>query len=44
VGELTSENEILKKGLKNSLNCSPRKGKSSGYGGISAFPSAGNVK
>ncbi|MDI6869636.1 MAG: hypothetical protein QMD88_08715 [Coprothermobacterota bacterium] len=44
VGKLTLENEVLKKGLENSLNHSPGKGKSSGYGSISASPSAGDVK
>jgi transposase len=32
VGKLTLENEVLKKGLQNSVNQFPRSGKSSGYG------------
>ena len=32
VGKLTLENEVLKKGLQNSISQFPRNGKSSGYG------------
>ncbi len=32
VGKLTLENDVLKKGLQNSLSQFPRNGKSSGYG------------
>jgi len=44
VGKLTLENEVLKKGLQNSLSRSPRNGKSSGYGDVSVLPSAGGAR
>ncbi len=44
VGRLTLENEVLKKGLQNSLSRSPVNGKSSGYGDVSVSPSAGGAK
>jgi transposase-like protein len=44
VGKLTLENEVLKKGLQNSLSRSPRNGKSSGYGIVSVSPSNGGAK
>jgi transposase len=34
VGKLTLENEVLKKGLQNSISQLPGNGKSSGYGGV----------
>jgi len=43
VGKLTLENELLKKGLQHSLGQSPRNGRSSGYGDVSASPSSGGV-
>ena len=43
VGKLTLENEFLKKRLQHSLSQSQRKGKSSGYGDVSASPSSGGV-
>ena len=43
VGELTLGNEFLKRGLQHSLSQSQRNGKSSGYGDVSASPSAGGV-
>lgn len=44
VGRLTLENEVLKRGLQNSLSRSPGNGKSSGYGGASALLSDGGAK
>jgi transposase-like protein len=44
VGKLTLENEILKRGLQNSLSRSQRNGKSSGYGDALASPSGGGAK
>ena len=44
VGKLTLENEVLKKGLQNSLSRFPRNGTSSGYGGVSESPSNGGAK
>jgi len=44
VGKLTLENEVLKKGLQNSLSRSPGNGKSSGYGDVSVLPSAGGAR
>jgi transposase len=44
VGKLTLENEVLKKGLQNSLSRSPRNGKSSGYGVVSVSLSNGGAK
>lgn len=43
VGKLTLENELLKRGLQNSLSRSLRNGKSSGYGGVLVSPSDGGV-
>lgn len=43
VGKLTLENEFLKKGLQYSLSRSPRNGKSSGCGDVSASPSGGDA-
>ena len=43
VGKLTLENEFLKRGLQHSLSQSQRNGKLSGYGDVSASPSAGGV-
>jgi transposase len=39
VGKLTLENEVLKKGLQNSVSQFPRNGKSSGYGAVSGSTS-----
>ena len=44
VGKLTLENEILKRGLENSLSRSQRNGKSSGYGGVLAWSSPEGVR
>jgi transposase-like protein len=44
LGKLTLENEVLKKAFQNSLNRSPRNGKSSSYGNVSVSPSAGGAK
>jgi transposase len=44
VGKLTLENEVLKKAFQNSLSRSPRNGKQSGYGDVSASPSGGGAK
>lgn len=44
VGKLTLENEVLKKGLQNSLSQSQRNGKSSGYGAALASPSGGGAR
>jgi transposase len=44
VGKLTLENEVLKKGLQNSVSRSSRNGKSSGYGVVSEFTSGRDVK
>jgi len=43
VGKLTLENELLKRGLQNSLSRSQRNGKSSGYRGALVSPSDGGV-
>ena len=43
VGKLTLENELLKRGLQNSLNQSQRNGRSSGSSGASASTSSGGV-
>lgn len=43
VGKLTLENEVLKKGLQNSISQFPRNGKSSGYGGVSGSTSGKDV-
>jgi transposase len=39
VGKLTLENEVLKKGLQNSVSQYPRNGKLSGYGAVSGTTS-----
>jgi transposase-like protein len=44
VGKLTLENEVLKKAFQNSLNRSPRNGKSSRSGDASVLSSAGGVR
>ena len=44
VGKLTLENEVLKRGLQNSLNRSLGSGKSSGYGAALVSPSVGGAK
>ena len=44
VGKLTLENEVLKRGLQNSLSQSQRNGKSSSYGDALASPSGGGAK
>lgn len=44
VGKLTLENEVLKKGLQNSLSRSPRNGISSRYGAASVSLSAGGAR
>jgi transposase-like protein len=44
VGKLTLENEVLKKGLQNSLSQSQRNGKSSGYGDALVSPLGGGVR
>jgi len=44
VGKLTLENEVLKKGLQNSLSRSPRNGISSGYRAASVLLSDGGVQ
>jgi len=44
VGKLTLENEVLKRGLQNSLSRSPGNGKSSGYGDVLVSPSAGGAR
>jgi len=43
VGKLTLENELLKRGLQNSLSRSQRNGKSSGYGDVLVYPCDGGV-
>jgi transposase-like protein len=43
VGKLTLENELLKKGLQNSVSPRPTNGKSSGSMGVSASTSGGGV-
>ena len=43
VGKLTLENEVLKKGLQNSISQFQRNGKSSGYGGVSGSTSGKDV-
>jgi transposase len=43
VGKLTLENELLKRGLQNSLSRSQRNGKSSRYGGALVSPCDGGV-
>jgi transposase len=43
VGKLTLENELLKRGLQNSLSQSPGNGKSSGGTGVSASTSGGGA-
>ncbi len=43
VGKLTLENELLKRGLQNSLSRSQRNGKSSGYGDVLVSPCDGGV-
>ena len=42
-GKLTLENEVLKKGLQNSVSQFQRNGKSSGYGGVSGSTSGKDV-
>jgi transposase-like protein len=44
VGKLTLENEVLKKGLQNSLSQSQRNGKSSRYGEALVSPLGGGVR
>jgi transposase len=44
VGKLALENEILKKGLQNSVNRSSGNGKSSGYGAVWGSTSGKDVK
>jgi len=43
VGKLTLENELLKRGLQNSVSQRPSNGKSSGSTGVSVYTSAGGV-
>lgn len=43
VGKLTLENEVLKKGLQNSVSQFPRNGKSSGYGVVLGSTSGKDV-
>ena len=44
VGKLTLENEVLKKGLQNSLSRSPRNVKHSGYGDASVSQFSGGAR
>jgi transposase len=44
VGKLTLENEVLKRGLQNSLSRCQANGKLSGYGGAWALPSGGGAR
>jgi len=44
VGKLTLENELLKKGLQNSVSQFHRNGKSSGYGVVSGSTSGKDVR